>query len=219
MIKDETYYRSVREKMIESQIKARGIKDDFVIRAMAELPREAFVPESEKATAYTDSPLPIGEGQTISQPYIVARMLELLKCAPGLTVLDVGSGSGYQAALLAKLSKHVYAVERIPVLAGRSKLLLNEFSIDNVTVITADGSQGLPEHAPFDRIICGAAGPAIPEPWKRQLAENGKIVAPVGDRFSQRLVSVTRNGDQFMTLKHDMVRFVPLLGEHGFGRE
>lgn len=202
--------------MVACHLRARGIRDEAVLAAMANVPRELFVPASERSRAYADCPLSIGSGQTISQPYIVARMLELLDCDPDGTVLDVGTGSGYQAALLSRLAKTVFAVELLEELAARTAGTLQELGCENVSLIVADGSRGLPARAPFDRIICGAAAPDVPQSWKEQLADGGRIVAPVGGSFSQRLVVVTRTGEAFQTDEAEAVRFVPLLGEEGF---
>lgn len=202
--------------MIQGQLTARGIRDERVLRAMARVPREAFVPESMRGEAYLDRPLPIGGGQTISQPYMVALMLEALQCEPGDTALEVGAGSGYQAALLAELCERVYAVEIVEELATRAEQTLQGLDYENVEIVIGDGTQGLPEHAPYDRIIVAAAAPQVPEPLAEQLADGGRLVIPVGSRTSQRLRVLERSGDKMVERDSTPCVFVPLVGRHGW---
>jgi len=206
----------MRQRMVESQLTARGITDERVLEAMATVPREHFVPEARRADAYADRPLPIGGGQTISQPYIVAIMLEVLDCGPGMTALEIGAGSGYQAALLAELCERVWAVEIVESLARRAAVALDALGYDNVEIVVGDGTQGLPEHAPYDRIIVAAGAPVVPEPLREQLAEDGRLVIPVGSRISQRLVIVRREGDEFHEQESIPCVFVPLVGRYGW---
>jgi len=206
----------LRRRMVEDQIRRRGIRDERVLSAMLEVPRHLFVPEEYRGLAYADEPLPIGEGQTISQPYIVAQMTAALRLSGAEKVLEVGTGSGYQTAVLARLCREVVTVERLPILSAEARRRLASLSVSNVIFVLGDGSLGCPAHAPFDRILSAAASPSVPEPWLGQLSENGIIVLPVGDRFEQALTRVTRTGTDF---SHEVLggcRFVPLLGEHGF---
>jgi protein-L-isoaspartate(D-aspartate) O-methyltransferase len=207
--------------MVERQIEARGIGDPRVLAAMREVPRHLFVPPPYDRSAYEDSPLPIGNGQTISQPYIVALMTELLKPEPADTVLEIGTGCGYQAAILAKLVKKVISVERIPKVADLARSNLATLGVLNVEVITADGTLGYPENAPYNGIIITAATPKVPPPLLDQLAESGRLVAPVGGREIQELVVLSRHRGVISQELHGGVRFVPLIGEHGWdgGRE
>jgi protein-L-isoaspartate(D-aspartate) O-methyltransferase len=202
--------------MLEWHIRARGIRDARVLEAMAAVPRERFLPASVAADAYADSPLPIGHGQTISQPYIVALTAEAARIGPGDRVLDVGTGSGYAAAVYAAMGAEVWSVEYVPALAEQAAAALRSAGYGAVRVITGDGTLGLPEHAPFDAIVAAAAGPEIPDPWIRQLADGGRIVMPLERRLGwQQLVRVTRRGDDTAIDDLGAVRFVPLRGEHG----
>jgi len=205
-----------RLRMVETQIAARGVRDERVLSAMREVPRHLFVPESYQTAAYNDSPLPIGKGQTISQPYIVAVMTELLRLMPTDKVLEIGSGSGYQAAILGKLAQMVVTVERIPEVAEIARANLARVGITNVTVATGNGTIGYPEGAPFDGILITAATPSVPAPLIDQMAEGGRLVAPVGSRDLQELVRLTRQGERITRELFGGVVFVPLLGEHGW---
>lgn len=205
-----------RESMIERQLIARGIADERVLEAMRSVPRERFVPAAMRPEAYADRPLAIGQGQTISQPYMVAKMLEVLQCGPEETALEIGAGSGYQAALLGELCAEVWAVEILEELAEKAQKVIAELGYDNVHVVVADGTQGLPEHAPYDRIIVAAAAPAVPEPLTEQLADGGRLVLPVGGRFSQHLTVIERDGDRLNRSEETPCVFVPLVGRHGW---
>ncbi|MFP4354916.1 MAG: protein-L-isoaspartate(D-aspartate) O-methyltransferase [Phycisphaerae bacterium] len=205
-----------RLAMVRRQIAARGIEDTRICQAMADIPRHIFVPESRQNQSYEDTPLPIGAGQTISQPYVVAMMLETLDVQPDSRVLDIGAGSGYQTALLARLARHVWAIERVESLADRARQALERLEISNVTLRCGDGTLGWPEEAPFDRIICGAGGPEVPEAWVQQLAPEGRLVMPVGDEIVQQLVLVTRQEGQIHKEQLGAVRFVKLIGREGW---
>jgi protein-L-isoaspartate(D-aspartate) O-methyltransferase len=212
-------YEEMRHLMVESQLVPRGIRDKRVLEAMRRVPRHLFVGPSAERMAYDDSALPIGEGQTISQPYMVAVMTELLELKGSEKVLEIGTGSGYQAAILAELALEVYTVERIAALAEAARERLRGLFYRNVHVRLADGSLGLPEEAPFDRIIVTAAAPNIPDPLMRQLSENGAIVAPVGSRFSQQLLKIRKTSTGVLEEYHTPCVFVPLIGEHGWKNE
>ncbi|MDY7010426.1 MAG: protein-L-isoaspartate(D-aspartate) O-methyltransferase [Planctomycetota bacterium] len=206
----------MRRAMVEYQLRARGISDERVLEVMAEIPREKFIAQARRDEAYEDRPVPIGSGQTISQPYIVALMSQELSVGPDHRVLDVGAGSGYQTAILARLGREVFAIERIEELADRAGAVLAELGIDNVTLMTGDGTLGWAEEAPFDRIICGAAGPDVPEAWIEQLAEGGRIVMPVGGPDVQNLIAIDKKGGK-ITRRHICgVRFVRLIGQQGW---
>ena len=205
-----------RERMVEEQIRSRGIKDARILDAMGTIPRHVFVPSENRHLAYADAPLPIGHRQTISQPFIVALMTELLGLQGDETVLEVGTGSGYQAAILGRLAKHVYSLERIPELAEHARGILKVLKLDNVEVLVADGSQGLPEYAPFGGIMVTAAAPRVPVPLKEQLADGGRLVLPVGEQAGQILECWERQGDDFSRERVAPVAFVPLVGEHGW---
>lgn len=207
-----------RRQMVRQQIAARGVRDVRVLRAMRVVPREAFVAEAFVDAAFDDAPLPIGAGQTISQPYIVALMCEALELRGHERVLDVGTGSGYAAAVLARLARQVYSVERIASLAADATTRLAALGIDNVQVRHGDGSLGWPEHAPFDAIVVAAGSPRVPPALQAQLAEGGRLVMPVGEReYGQQLLRMTRlSADDFETHHISAVRFVPLLGEQGW---
>lgn len=202
--------------MVDYQLISRGIKDERVLAAMRKVPRHLFVPEHIRHSAYEDMALPIGENQTISQPYMVAIMTELLELQGNEKVLEVGTGSGYQAAILAELAKEVYTIERFSSLAEEARKRLIELGYTNVHVIVGDGTKGLEEKAPFDRIIVTAAAPKIPEPLINQLNENGIIVTPVGERFSQILVKGKKERGKLIEEYHTPCVFVPLVGEHGW---
>lgn len=208
-----------RQRMVNHQLRARGIRHGAVLGAFLDIPREWFIPADLIHQAYEDQPLPIGLGQTISQPYIVALMLQELDIQPTHTVLDVGAGSGYQTALLSRLARRVCAIERLEELSEQAMAALQHLGARNVTLITGDGSLGWPENAPFDRIICGAAGPEIPSAWIDQLADGGRIVAPIGGAYEQTLVSIDKQGQKIS--RHDIcdVRFVKLIGRAGWPEE
>ena len=205
-----------RKAMVERQIARRGIDSPAVLDAFRQVPREAFVPEEMREFAYEDGPLPIGEGQTISQPYIVALMIEAAGVSPGHRVLEVGAGSGYAAAVMSRIAGEVFAIERHAPLAEAAQRRLLELRYDNVAIIAGDGSGGLPDRAPFDAILVAAGGDKVPEPLKRQLALGGRLVIPVGGEGIQSLLCVTRTGeDEWSESDLGGVRFVPLIGAHG----
>ena len=209
--------RRMRERMVDEQIIARGISDPRVIAAMRELPRHLFVQEAMAKQAYMDNPLPIGEGQTISQPYIVALMSELLRVEPGMKVLEIGTGSGYQAAVLAKLGADVHTVERIPKLCEAARERLLSMGLFNVHVKLDDGTLGWPSIAPFDRILVTAGGPEVPSPLVEQLAEGGLLVMPVGPaRRLQSLVVLEKKDGEVVRRDICGVQFVDLVGAHGW---
>jgi protein-L-isoaspartate(D-aspartate) O-methyltransferase len=205
--------------MVEEQIEARGITDPRILAAMQDMPRHLFVPSPHDRDAYEDTPLPIGNGQTISQPYIVGLMTALLRPTSTDTVLEIGAGSGYQAAILSALVRKVITIERVEEVAARAKANLAAVHADNVKIVVGDGTLGYPPAAPYNGIIITAATPAIPAPLKTQLAECGRLVVPVGDRTLQELVVLERHGDRFKEERHGGVRFVPLIGEHGWQEE
>jgi protein-L-isoaspartate(D-aspartate) O-methyltransferase len=205
---------AARRQMIEGQLKARGIGDAAVLEAMGRVPRDVFVPAEWRHLAYADQPLPIGQGQTISQPYIVAYMTEALRISPDHRVLEIGTGSGYQAAVLAELVREVYSIEIVPELADRARRLLAESGYDNVQVRTGNGYLGWPEEAPFPRIIVTAAPPEIPQSLVDQLEVGGIMVVPVGDTF-QELMVVTKTPDGVTEQSVLPVRFVPMVDRPG----
>lgn len=209
-------YERLRHLMVETQLIPREIKDKRVLETMRNIPRHLFMPESYRDDAYEDMALPIGEGQTISQPYMVAIMTEILELSGSEKVLEIGTGSGYQAAILAKLAYEVYTTERIETLGENVRHRLKEMGHDNIYVVIADGSKGLTEKAPFDRIIITAATPKIPECLVDQLNEGGIIVAPVGQRFSQILIKAKKIKGILREESHTPCVFVPLIGEHGW---
>jgi protein-L-isoaspartate(D-aspartate) O-methyltransferase len=204
--------------MVRTQLRDRGIRDERVLDVMGTLAREAFVPENERVDAYADNPLPIGAGQTISQPYIVARMTELLAVAPGERVLEVGTGSGYQAAMLAELGCRVTTIEREAGLAAaaRERLQGLGYGRDRIDVRTGDGTQGLPDEAPWDGILVAAAAPDIPDPLREQLGEGRRLVIPVGTRHEQQLLVIERHGTEWREWSDGPCVFVPLIGEAGW---
>lgn len=213
-----TDYAKLRERMVERQIADRGVVSEQVLDAMRKVPRERFLPKGRGVLAYEDSPLPIGEGQTISQPYIVACMVEALGLKGGEKVLEIGTGSGYAAAVLAEVAGDVYTIERIEGLASKAREVLGELGYDNVHVRHGDGTLGWSEQAPFDGIVVTAAAPSLPATLKQQLKVGGRLVIPVGEsRWFQELVRVTRVAENdFESEDLVPVRFVPLIGEEGW---
>jgi protein-L-isoaspartate(D-aspartate) O-methyltransferase len=209
-------YREELLLMVEQQLRARGIRDERVLDAMARVPRHEFVPSEHRDEAYEDHPIAIGEGQTISQPFVVAAMLEALALRSEDVALEVGTGSGYETAVLAELVCTVYSIERIASLAEGARAVLERLEYSNVTVVQGDGSQGLPEAAPFDAIVVSAAAPRVPKPLMDQLRDGGRLVIPVGSGFAQELQLVRKIGDKATTMYLDGVRFVPLIGREGF---
>lgn len=207
----------LRREMVDKQLAQRGIEDLRVLDAMRYIPRHEFVSSELSHLAYRDCPLPIGDNQTISQPYMVALMTQLLQLSGTERVLEIGTGSGYQAAVLADLAYEVYSLERNPRLAERAGNTLARLGYDNVEIYVGDGSQGLPDMAPFDAIVVTAAAPALPGPLRAQLAENGgRMVLPLGDHRSQHLERVVRRGSRWEIERILPVRFVPLVGRYGF---
>ena len=209
-----------RRRMVEDQVMARGVKDPRVIDAMLRVPRHKFVEQALESQAYQDGPLPIGERQTISQPYMVAVMSEALALDGTEKVLEVGTGSGYQAAVLALLADRVFSLERIPALARRARKILDACGYSKVNIRLADGTLGWQEMAPFDAIIVTAGAPDVPRDYLDQLAVGGRLVIPVGDRLSQVLMRITRIAeDEFKEEQLLGCRFVPLVGNHGWHEE
>jgi len=208
---------AARAEMVERQLRRRGITDERVLAAMTRVPRELFVPESLVARAYDDAALPIGHRQTISQPFVVAKICSLLALEGRERVLDVGTGSGYQAAVLAELAAEVVTIERIAALADDARARLAAAGYENVDVHVGDGSLGVPERAPFDGIAVAAAAPTVPPALYAQLADGGRLVLPRGSRWGQELVLVERGPDRPIERTSIPCRFVPLLGDEGFG--
>lgn len=202
--------------MVEEQLRARQIADERVLAAMARVPRELFVPERVRRRAYDDAALPIAEGQTISQPFMVAQICELLELTGTERVLDVGTGSGYQAAVLAELAAEVVTVERIPALAAQARAALVAAGYADVDVRVGDGSVGVPDRAPYDAVAVAAAAPAVPAALYEQLAPRGRLAVPVGDLFGQRLELVVRSPEGAAVVRSVACRFVPLVGREGF---
>jgi len=212
----EDLYRDARQVMVDTQLKRRGITDPRVLAAMAKVPRHHFVPMHLRDQAYGDYPLPIGEDQTISQPYIVALMTEAMELKGHEKVLELGAGSGFQAAVLAELADQVFTIERLPSLARAAEMALSELGYTNVHMRIADGTLGWTEEAPFDAILVTAGSPQIPPPLLEQLAMGGRLVIPVGDSYTQTLTRVRRTPEG---LKHEYLggcRFVKLIGKHGW---
>ncbi len=212
-------YSREREEMVEFQIRARGIRDERVLAAMRKVPRHLFVPQGLERAAYEDRPLPIGEGQTISQPYIVAVMTEQLDLSPQDRVLEVGTGSGYQSALLAELAGTVVSIERLPDLADRAQQNLARAGITTVRIVVGDGTEGYSPEAPYDAIIVTAASPGIPQPLVDQLAEGGRLIAPVGPRECQDLIKLVKREGRVEEIPLGGVCFVPLIGQFGWRGE
>jgi protein-L-isoaspartate(D-aspartate) O-methyltransferase len=208
--------QELRNRMVDSQIIRRGVNDPKVLAAMRKVPRPLFLPPDARKFAYADNPIRIGNGQTISQPYIVAFMTELLHVQPEDIVLDVGTGSGYQAAILGELALEVHTIERFASLAVEAEKTLASLGYTNVHVHIGDGTKGYPPEMPYDRILVGAAAPDAPESLKMELADGGRLVIPVGTRFSQHLEIWDRSGDDFRISSSIPVVFVPLVGEEGW---
>jgi len=209
-------YRSRREAMVIVQLRDRGIRDERVLQAMARVPRHEFVAPERVDDAYGDHPLPIGEGQTISQPYIVAAMLEVLVLRSDAVALEVGAGSGYQTAVLCELCRQVFAIERHASLSQKAQATLTRLGYTNFTLRLGDGSLGWPDAAPFDGIVVSAAVPRIPVALFEQLREGGRLILPVGSQFTQELILVRKHAGVAMTTRLDGCRFVPLVGAEGF---
>jgi len=209
-------FEELRERMIKEQIVLRGVTDAKVLEAMRKVKRELYVSKEVANIAYSDTPLPIGSGQTISQPYIVARMTELLRVEKTNRVLEIGTGSGYQAAVLSHLAGKVFSMERIRELRLQAQVNVEREGIKNVFIITGDGTIGLSQYAPFDRIIITAASPEIPKILLEELANNGIMIIPLGSISFQTLVRVTKKDDKFFKEEFDSCTFVPLIGKYGF---
>ncbi|GAG48969.1 unnamed protein product, partial [marine sediment metagenome] len=205
-----------REKMVKNQLITRGIKDKKVLQAMSKIPRHLFIEDALYGEAYNDHPVPIGEKQTISQPYIVALMTEALELKGDENTLEIGTGSGYQTAILAELSSRVYTIERIKSLLGNARKLLSQLGYDNILFKTFDGTLGWKEYAPFDAIMVTAGAPHLTQPLIDQLADNGRMIIPVGDRYSQELIKVVRKGKELEQESLGGCRFVNLIGAHGW---
>ncbi len=209
-------FQELRDLMVTTQLIPRGIKDERLLRVMRKVPRHLFVDEYVQDKAYDDMALPIGDGQTISQPYMVAVMTELLELTGDEKVLEIGTGSGYQTAILAELSKEVFTIERFANLSDRAKEKLTALDYDNIRFMVGDGTKGWPEEAPFHRILVTAGAPDIPETLAAQLTEGGIIVIPVGDFLSQRLVKGRKHKEKLSEEYHTPCVFVPLVGEYGW---
>ena len=212
----EIGFEVAREAMVSEQIRRRGIKDEAVLRAMRAVPRHEFVSAELRNRAYYDAPLPIGQEQTISQPYIVALMTESLELRGSERVLEVGTGCGYQAAVLSCVAREVHSVEVLPELASSAGQRLHQLGYANVTVHCGDGSKGLKEFAPYDAVLVAAAAPNLPEPLLAQLSEGGRMVVPVSEGDNEALFYVRRNGNEFVVERRAACRFVPLVGDHGW---
>ncbi|MGH9517625.1 MAG: protein-L-isoaspartate(D-aspartate) O-methyltransferase [Terriglobales bacterium] len=209
-------YFDVRRRMVETQLRVRGIRDQRVLDAMLRIPRHEFVSEEYKSQAYEDHPIPIGEGQTISQPFIVAVSLQALRLQGTESVLEVGTGSGYQTALLAALARQVYSIEHHAALAESAKAALNKLNVANAKIMLGDGSHGVPEHSPYAAILVSAAAPSMPEALFNQLAESGRMVIPVGPQHSQELQLIRKVAGQAVVEVIEGCRFVPLIGAGGY---
>jgi protein-L-isoaspartate(D-aspartate) O-methyltransferase len=209
-------YAHLRELMVERYLAARGIRDERVLQAMRETPRHLFVPPALAAKAYGDSALPIGSRQTISQPFIVARMIELLELTGKEKVLEIGTGTGYQASVLSRVAGRVYSIERINELALKAMELVKRLQLKNVSIKVFDGTYGWSDQAPFDRIIVAAAAPEVPEPLVQQLVRGGKMLIPVGSGGNQKLARVSKVGTRLQIEDCGGVEFVPLIGRFGW---
>lgn len=216
-LKIEDEYTIPRRRMINRLREHYQIRDERVLSVMEEIPRHFFVPSALKSQAYADNALPISGNQTISQPYIVAKMTELLQLNPQSRVLEIGAGSGYQTIILSRLAKYIYSIERVSTLVEETRKKLEALKIQNVSLALGDGTLGWQDHAPFDAILAAAGSPHVPEPLLKQLKINGKLVLPVGDdRKSQRLIRITRTERGFESEDFGGCSFVPLIGEHGW---
>jgi len=209
-------FKFARERMVQNQLLTRGIKDEGVLQAMGKVPRHLFVEEALAGEAYNDHPVPIGEKQTISQPYIVALMTEALELTGKENTLEIGTGSGYQTAILAELSSRVYTIERIKSLLVNARKLLAQLGYDNILFKAFDGTLGWKEHSPFDAIMVTAGAPHLPEPLIDQLADNGRMIVPLGDKHTQELVKITKRGKELQHENMGGCRFVSLIGVHGW---
>ncbi|HXX65222.1 MAG TPA: protein-L-isoaspartate(D-aspartate) O-methyltransferase [Bacteroidota bacterium] len=209
-------YEKERTRMVDEQIVARGVTDPRVLEAMRKVPRHEFLPEAIRGMAYQDSALPLGEGQTMSQPYMVALMTELLELRGAERILEIGTGSGYQAAVLAELCEKVYSVERIKILADRARATLDRLGYQSVAIKVYDGTYGWKDMAPFDAIIVTAGSPDVPGPLVEQLKIGGRMVIPVGERYGQVLLKVVKTPEGSVTQRHIPCAFVPLIGNHGW---
>jgi len=209
-------FEILRQEMVETQLIPRGISDPRVLEAFRRVPRHEFVPENLRYSAYDDCALPIGEGQTISQPFMVAIMTELLKLKGKEKVLEVGTGSGYQAAILAELCSQAYSIERISILSERAEKILKKLGYQNIKLIVGDGTQGYAEASPYQGIIVTAGCPSPPQPLIDQLAEGGRLVIPLGDRYLQTLTVITKENDRIKTEESIGCVFVPLIGKYGW---
>jgi len=210
-------YQIPRERMVKLLREHYKIADERVLAAMLETPRHFFIPEALKSQAYKDNALPIASKQTISQPFIVARMTELLELTAQSRVLEIGAGSGYQTTILAKLAGKIYAIERVPILVKEAQERFQKFNFNNVTLTCADGTLGWQTYAPFDAILVAAGSPTVPQPLLNQLKIGGRLVLPVGaDQKTQKLIRVTRTERDFRTEDFGACAFVPLIGEHGW---
>lgn len=212
-------YETLRKRMVEEQLIPRGIKDPRVLNAFYKIERHKFIPENLRNTAYADFPLPIGESQTISQPYIVALMTEYLGLTGREKVLEIGTGSGYQTAILAELAGEVYSIERFEFLAKKAQTFLGELGYKNIKIRVGDGTMGWEEARPFDRIIITAASPKVPLPLLDQLADNGKLILPLGESFSQVLTLVEKKDGKLKSIDICGCVFVPLIGKHGWSNK
>lgn len=212
-----TDFEILQARMVERQLRRRGIDDERVLTAMGEVPREEFVPERYRSRAYSDSALPIGEGQTISQPWIVAAICQALKLNGSERVLEIGSGSGYSAAVLARLAPEVIGIERYESLAAGARHTLDSLGIENIELLVGDGSRGVPERAPFEAIAVHATAPAPPRTLLGQLADGGRLIVPIAAEGADLLTVFEREGDELRREEIGPCRFVPLIGEEGFG--
>lgn len=212
----ESEFRGARERLVET-LREKGIRDLAVLRAIERTPRHTFVPTGIRHRAYEDAALPIGSGQTISQPWLHARYLELLELKGTERVLEIGTGSGYQTVLLAHLVSQVFSIERIPALFQQAREAIQRSGVRNVNLLLGDGSVGWREYAPYDAILVGAGAPSVPQPLLDQLADGGRLIVPVGDRGEQKLVIARRRNGKIEIEEGAPVRFVPLVGSHGWG--
>jgi protein-L-isoaspartate(D-aspartate) O-methyltransferase len=215
-LREKLEYSAERSRMVQTQLRDRGIRDERVLNAMLRIPRHEFVPEDLRSKAYADHPIPIAENQTISQPFIIAVSLQALALAGNESVLEIGTGSGYQTALLAMLSRTVFSIERHRTLASCAEKVLSKLELGNVRIMVGDGSSGLPQFAPYDAIVVSAAAPSIPRSLLDQLSDVGRIVIPVGPPHAQELQLVRKLNGQLVSQVIEGCRFVPLIGVEGY---